>query len=130
MSFDTVQIQQFLQDVSATHHDEGYEDAKSAYDDFKQSITQFRVLYAANPEKLKLLDQLDAKIDVFYVMGKTMAKKYVDEGIESGNVMMDEFDEIALEMTNKMAELRTNETAKVSCLILKRFITNQKIAAS
>ena len=113
MSFDTVQIQQFLQDVSATHHDEGYEDAKSAYDDFKQSITQFRILYAASPEKLKLIDELDTKIDTFYAMGKTMAQKYVDEGIESGNVMMDEFDQIALDMTNNMAQLKTNETAKV-----------------
>ncbi len=114
MAFDTVQVQQFLTDVSATHDPAGYEDAELARIDFKKGIEQYKNNFVGNTEKLKSIDDLDAKFDVFYEMGKHMAKAYVDEGIDAGNVIMENFDVQSTELATQMMALKDGDANNIT----------------
>ena len=94
MKLQAIQIQQWLTDVSATHDPGGYEDAKAAYDGFKAGIEEFRKSFSAdnNSEGLASLDELNTNVDKLYATGHEMAKAYIEQGIEAGNVIMETFD--------------------------------------
>ena len=114
MAFDTVQVQQFLTDVSATHDPAGYEDAALAHTDFKKGIEQYRNNFSGNAEKLKAIDDLDAKFEMFYTTGKRMAKTYVDEGIDAGNVIMETFDVQSTELATQMMVLKDGDANNIT----------------
>ena len=94
MKLQAIQVQQWLTDVSATHDPGGYEDAQVAYDNFKKGIKVFEDTYAktGNTEGLAKLEPLRAGIEALYSSGKKMAETYISQGIEQGNVLMEDFD--------------------------------------
>jgi PAS domain S-box-containing protein len=99
--YDVAQIQQFLQDVSATQGkdglDDGFEVAASFKERLKADIAAARTLATS----LKLtnvlsgLDTVERGAEPYYAVGVQMAKAYVAEGPVGGNKMMADFDEKA-----------------------------------
>lgn len=109
MTFNVVQVQQFLTDVSATHNPAGYEDAEVAARHFKQGLAQFRQQAESDSLKLKNINALESVFDKFYSQGKRMADKYLSEGIDAGNEIMETFDQMSLELTAQMNILKDAE---------------------
>ncbi len=95
MKLNAVQIQQWLTDVSATLDAAGYEDAIEARDNFKKGLTMFETAFRAdnNTHGLAQLDVLRKGVDKLYADGDAMAQAYIKEGLEAGNLLMEEFDE-------------------------------------
>lgn len=108
LAFDTVQVQQFLTDVSATHDRDGYSDAEAHAKSFKDGIATLKKRYADQEDQLKSLDALDASFDRYYATGKRMAEAYIANGTDGGNVVMEDFDRDAADITKKMADFRGN----------------------
>jgi len=105
MALDIIQVQQFLTDVSATHNDGGYQEAEEFAVDFKKTITQFREnkLSSAQLEELSAIEQA---FEAFYNTGKRMAAAYISGGTQSGNVIMEEFDQTSLALAERMTKFR------------------------
>ncbi|HXP97029.1 MAG TPA: methyl-accepting chemotaxis protein [Telmatospirillum sp.] len=120
IKFDVVQVQQFLSDVSATHHDDGYKDAETFAGKFTTDIAAAR--RAAKTLGLsdvqKKLDDIADQFPPYYALGRKMAAVYVSDGIEAGNVLMEDFDKISdrlTETTNGLSDsITTVSTAGVT----------------
>lgn len=106
LAFDTVQVQQFLTDASATHDREGFADAEKHAKSFKEGIDTFRKRFSNHADDLNRLNEIDVAFDRYYATGKRMAETYISSGTEAGNVVMEEFDKNALDITQKMGEFR------------------------
>jgi methyl-accepting chemotaxis protein len=109
MAMDVIQVQQFLTDVSATHNMDGMKEAEQHAKAFADGLTLMRQHYAANPERLKELDALQASFAAYYAGGQTMARAYVEKGIDEGNRIMETFDKQAAEITKQMTGFRQRE---------------------
>ena len=103
MAFDVVQVQQFLTDVSATHNPEGYKDAEEAAKGFLEGTAKFSEMFRKEQDtkSLQTVDALNKAFTLFYDLGKKMADAYVTQGIESGNKIMEDFDRVSKELTEK-----------------------------
>ncbi|HEY8098769.1 MAG TPA: methyl-accepting chemotaxis protein [Methylobacter sp.] len=108
MARDIVLVHQFLSDVSASHSAAGYNDAEKSVQDFKQGLSQFRQ-HIGNSAKLKEVDILEANFDLFYQDGKRMAAAYTNEGLETGNAIMHDFDHESYKLSSQMIKLRNAE---------------------
>lgn len=111
MVLDVTQVQQFLQDVSATHNREGLEEAESHAQAFKAGLEKFRTMFRRenNPQAVKAMDELDAEFDAFYSLGKQMAEAYITKGIQAGNALMEDFDKRCDVLNEKLGELRKTQ---------------------
>jgi methyl-accepting chemotaxis protein len=107
MKFDSTQVWQWLTDVSATHERGGYEEAEDSARKFKDGLEKFRDMFREenDTQALREMDELERAFDDFYVVGKRMAEAYIEEGIEAGNVIMEEFDKVGGTMAEKVDEL-------------------------
>jgi len=118
MAFNTVQVQQFLTDVSATHNPGGYKEAENAALIFRKDADTFREIFKKenNTEALKNLEDLQQGFDRFYDTGRMMADTYVTKGLAAGNKIMEEFDRTSLEMTAKIKKFQQRhlEAAKAN----------------
>ncbi|MDX2472058.1 MAG: methyl-accepting chemotaxis protein, partial [SAR324 cluster bacterium] len=95
------QIQQWLQDISATRaakgFDDGFVEAEKQAVAFKLTLADFKKMFAAenNQEKLQLLAEVNDDFTTYYRVGKVMAQTYIDKGPAGGNAFMPQFDEVA-----------------------------------
>jgi len=112
MTVDVIQVQQFLTDVSATHDQEGYKDAEEAAADFKKQMTQLLASDSVSASHKEELLKLDVAFDQFYSQGKRMASAYIDQGIEAGNVIMEDFDATSLRLAGLMRTFKSDATTK------------------
>ena len=111
--FDTVQVQQFLTDASATHHEDGFADAKSYADDFFLQIAAIRAVLAQISgtggaqvsEMQAVVDRSNAAFPNYYRLGQEMTHVYIDQGMEAGNKLMEEFDPVADSIAKDMTKL-------------------------
>jgi len=118
MKLQTVQVQQFLSDVSATHNPGGYKEAKEAADTFHAHADAFKSKFTQerNAEALENLAGAVKAFDAMYALGRTMAETYVAQGVEAGNVLMETFDAATESLTDaldpfieaQMSEAATN----------------------
>lgn len=101
MQINVIQVQQYLQDVSATRGLDGLDDGFANAD---ENATQFYKNMAAArslaqrlgaKETLQALDEAKSAFPDYYTMGQKMAHAYVDEGPSGGNAHMAEFDAVA-----------------------------------
>lgn len=108
---DIEQIQGWLTDISATRaakgYDDGYDEAKTYYDDAVK-----RIAFAIDEHKkygeadtVALLKTMRVSLDRYYAMGRSMAQAYIDGGPEQGNPMMEKFDPFAEELTGMIDKL-------------------------
>ena len=104
MKLQTVQVQQFLSDVSATHRTDGYKEAQEAADTFHAHADKFKSKFSADNDK-KSLERLAATVksfDEMYALGRRMADAYINRGIEAGNELMDDFDKATDSLTDAL----------------------------
>lgn len=112
MAVDVIQVQQFLTDVSATHNPEGYKDADAVAADFKKRMAQLLASGSVTATHKEKLAKLDAAFDKFYAQGKRMASAYIGQGIEAGNVIMEDFDATSLSLAGLMREFKNDALNK------------------
>ncbi len=104
----TVQVQQFLTDVSATHQTDGFNDARHWADEFARTCQDLQTLLPGDP----ILATLQPTFDPFYGLGKKMAEAYLTEGVAAGNVLMKGspqqpgFDGLSEQISAKVDQLR------------------------
>ena len=116
MAYNIVQVQQWLTDVSATHNEDGYNDAAEAAKHVKEGIDKFRTMFEeendlAAIQKMKEFEETFAQ---FYATGKKMARAFTDEGLEAGNRIMEDFDKVAAAMNADMAELSKSQVMEAN----------------
>lgn len=111
MGHDVVQVQQFLTDVSATHNPAGYEDAEEAAQSFKKGLDALRAQAKNDTAMLEELNKIDAAFTVYYATGKRMAEAYIKQGIDAGNVIMEDFDQTSLAINERTNKLRDQKKA-------------------
>jgi len=94
MKLATVQVQQWLTDVSATHNPDGFGDAQAAADDFNKGLVDLQAHFngASDTVMQTRLEDLSSTFKAFYATGERMAHAYMDQGIDAGNVIMEQFD--------------------------------------
>ncbi|MCA9058061.1 MAG: HAMP domain-containing protein [Planctomycetaceae bacterium] len=108
LQFHTVQVQQWLTDISATRgmegFDDGFEEAKAHAEEFRTRLKVFRTSYEQRQETALINEagELEQAFDGFYAMGQRMAQEYIDKGPEAGNIVMEEFDPYAASITDKL----------------------------
>ncbi len=101
MKFEAVQVQQWLQDISATRGldglDDGYDQAAAARTRFLAGVEMFRREFRDTQDATSAaaLDRVVVAFDNYYEVGREMAAKYVAEGPAGGNPLMPRFDAAA-----------------------------------
>lgn len=118
MAFNTVQVQQFLTDVSATHDPAGYKDAEEAAKGFLEGATKFEEMFRRenDAKSLQLILDLKKEFAAFYDLGKTMANAYVTNGIESGNKLMVDFDKTSKALATNTRDFKAIQVKEAADL--------------
>lgn len=111
MGYDVVQVQQFLTDVSVTHHTASYQYAEEAAQSFKKGIDSLRAQSKNDSAALEELDSIWSSFNVNYETGKRMADVYIKKGMDAGNVLMEEFDVTTLALNERTNKLRDQKKA-------------------
>lgn len=107
LKLSVIQVQQYLTDVSATRDKEGSVEGFKKADDWAQQFDQtLNELSALNPSRAKEFNDLKSSFDSYYTVGKKMAQAYLDGGPEAGNIIMNDFDQTALEINTKVDNFR------------------------
>ncbi|MDK2124863.1 methyl-accepting chemotaxis protein [Parachitinimonas caeni] len=111
VKFQTVQIQQFLTDVSATGEKDAFDEAKQARADALAALKQIEALV---PDLAAQTSQLQTDINGLYDVGVKMAEAYMKDGREAGNLLMKEkgggFDDRSEAVTSKVNMLMKQVT--------------------
>ena len=93
LKLSTVQVQQWLQDISSTRGldglNDGFDEAEKNADLFMNTLRELREL---DKENQTVYQTLEPAFKDFYKLGRQMAQAYVDEGPSGGNKMMANFD--------------------------------------
>lgn len=118
IAFNVVQVQQFLTDVSATHDTEVYKEAEDSAVLFRENVARFKDMYRSknDPESLRRMEEIESSFNSYYETGKNMADAYVNQGLEAGNVIMDEFDKTSLVVTAKVGEFVKQQADEASSM--------------
>jgi len=103
LKFDVVQVQQWLQDISATRaakgFDDGFTEAEKYAGLFHENISTLKEL---RPEMLDEFTTLENSFNIFYSSGKKVAQAYIKGGAKAGNVMMNDFDYVADDISKRL----------------------------
>lgn len=111
LRFNVAQIQQWLQDISATRALDGLDDGFSkAEEQYAKAIQQIDQLAAMDAEHAADYQELRTGLEAYYAVGKRMAQAYVDQGPAGGNAMMGEFDAAAERLMGKVGDLLTRSS--------------------
>jgi methyl-accepting chemotaxis protein len=109
IDLDVVQVQQFLTDASATHHQDSFKDAETFATKFAADMAQARQI--ARDLHLddigRALDDINTQFPNYYDTGKKMAAIYIKDGVDAGNVLMEDFDKISDKLTGATDALVT-----------------------
>lgn len=118
LSFHIVQVQQFLTDVSATHDIEVYKEAEESAEKVKDGIEKFKAMYRREKDKrsLERVEEIENIFNQYYEKGKKMAHAYVTQGVQAGNVLMDDFDRAAELLTTKVGELEKQQVSEANVM--------------
>jgi len=96
-----IQIQQWLTDISVTKampgFDDGFSEAKKHFNEANKILDIMIKDHKAfgEPEMVAELKGFKKDLKKYYAVGKKLAKAYIDEGTDAGNVIMGDFDPIA-----------------------------------
>ncbi len=120
LELDVVQVQQFLQDYSATRGQDGLD---GGLKEAAEAAAKFATDAAAAREIAAAIGRRDLADDVagaerafgpYYEVGGKMARAYAEGGTGAGNAMMPEFDEQAQALQEKMKALLSARDVMVS----------------
>jgi methyl-accepting chemotaxis protein len=132
LAFDTVQVQQFLTDVSATHDPEGYQDAQEAAKGFLDGLAKFEAKSRRENDTKSLEAIADMRTDFarFYELGKKMANAYLTLGMTQGNVLMEDFDKTSASITAKVQKFRAVQIERGNSLTSATVATVKRVEGS
>jgi len=106
IKFHTVQVQQWLTDISATRAqdglNDGFDEAENHAVLFRDSVEKFAQI---RPELREQMNEIMAAFNPYYATGKRMAQSYIDNGPAEGNRMMSEFDAVAATINEHVDKL-------------------------
>ncbi len=114
---DVIQVQQYLQDISATRGQDGLDDgfkkaAESAASFSKGLIRLEDYLKRQNArQELAAVGQVRTDFEAYYAAGERMAQAYVKGGPSAGNPMMEPFDQAAEALQKSLGALVDKATA-------------------
>ena len=107
--FWTVQVQQFLTDAGATGETDPFEEAKESKVNAQMSLES---LGAMVPELKGRTDLLQKNVERLHDIGVQMARAYIDQGRDAGNVIMkrpgDGLDDYSSKLADEMEGLVTD----------------------
>lgn len=102
----TIQIQQWLTDISATRGqdglNDGFDEAESSARRFRQAV---RELERLDPDSGIKYAELLPLMESYYQMGQKMAHAYIEGGATAGNKLMADFDATAEAIYGRVAEV-------------------------
>lgn len=101
----TIQVWQFLTDVSATGDRNGFKEAEEHVRSFKDSLAKLKKV---DPSSEKQLDVLDKQFDQYYTLGKKMAEVYITDGRASGNIIMEDFDKNGANLSDTLGSINNH----------------------
>ncbi|MFZ5758271.1 MAG: methyl-accepting chemotaxis protein [Thermodesulfobacteriota bacterium] len=104
-----IRVSEILTDVAATHDTGGLAEAEKISADFRQGLARFVEMFRQENDKLALeeAEETLALFDSFYETGVRMATVYVEDGMESGNLLMKDFDVIRGQLMPAVEKLQT-----------------------
>jgi methyl-accepting chemotaxis protein len=115
LSYDVVQVQQYLTDVAATHDAAGLKDAEETAGSFRTGIEtmqrQFRE--AGDTQRSQQSEELAARFDRYYADAVRMAETYRTEGLAAGNLMMERVDQEAQVLVDGLGTFRAQQVVEV-----------------
>ncbi len=118
MQQSTIQVQQWLTDISATRaakgFDDGYAEAENHAIAFRKSLKEFREAFVAakNEKGIATIDEIENAFEEYYKTGKEMAAAYIAQGPDGGNPLMEKFDPAAERINACIDELvQSHETS-------------------
>lgn len=133
IQLEVTQVQQFLQDISATRGLDGLNDgkdlAKENADNFEKNINAaIQVADELNNQEIKAqLIAAKEKFPAYYATGIKMADAYIANGPAGGNPMMGEFDTYATSLRDTLGELITKTNNLLSDHAAKNIAAAQKL---
>lgn len=116
MVVNTLQIQQFATDASATRDLSVLQEAKSHYEEFKVGADKFKAMFREENDTagLQAIDKLLLAVDEMYETSQRMVLAYVNEGQDAGNTVMLEFDQDAQVLAGLTRELRDSQVKEIN----------------
>jgi methyl-accepting chemotaxis protein len=110
------EVQQWLTDVSATHNRDGYADADAAAKIFLAGIEKYKKMYRQENDtaRLKSIEEIEVSFNAFYADGKAMAEKYINNGLDAGNVAMEGFDQSSSDIAEKLTKFRKQQITEAN----------------
>ena len=120
LQFATLQVQQWLTDISATRAAEGYNDGFDEADanavKFHEILVEFKAFYKSKDlaQELAKTDDLEKAFNNYYSVGIEMAKTYIADGPSGGNAIMKKFDPAAEAITTQIEQLVSFHTGSLS----------------
>ena len=115
MSYDVVQVQQFLTDVAATHDVAGFDEAEEAARSFRAGIDRFKQKFRAEGDarRTQEIEALASRFDRYYADAVRMAETYRTEGLDAGNRVMDTVDRDAQVLVDGLGTFRAQQIVDV-----------------
>jgi methyl-accepting chemotaxis protein len=120
LQFATLQVQQWLTDISATRGAEGYNDgfdeAETNAAKFREMLGEFKTFYKSKElaQELAKTDDLEKAFNNYYTVGIEMANTYIADGPTGGNAIMKKFDPAAEAITTQIEQLVSFHTGSLS----------------
>ena len=116
MVVNTLQVQQFATDASATKDITVLDEAKSHYQEFNDGLDQFRTMFREENDTsaLREIDQLAAAMDEMFDTAQRMTNAYINEGHDAGNAVMEEFDGDSQKLTGLVSVLRDLQVTEIN----------------
>jgi hypothetical protein len=124
MQRDTIQVQQFLSDVSATRGrdglDDGFKEAEAHANAFRTGVAEAKRIIEAKQDiqALSQLNGLSAAFEDYYRTGLAMARRYVADGPEGGNKIMPEFDATAARLADSLNPFVERHLEEMNALLI------------
>lgn len=116
-----VQVQQWLTDISATRSrdglDDGFREAEANAKKFKGLISDLQALDQDHADHYQAMLPV---FDAYYSTGKRMAQAYIDDGPDSGNKTMADFDKVAADITGDVDNFLAATVKRVESSVTKQ----------
>jgi len=111
MQYDMLNVQAWLADISATRAlsglDDGFDVAEKSYKSFVSGLSKFEEMYISENDSrgMENIKRIKDAAENYYLAAKVMTQKYIDEGPDSGNLMMGESDKALRALTAEIQPL-------------------------
>jgi len=111
----TIQVQQFYTDASATRTRDAYAEVQENIQEFNARAEKFRGMFQNEQDQqaLQELEALEAAFDALAATGKKMAETYISKGQVAGNEIMVEFDADSSNVATLVRKFQAEQVAEI-----------------